>query len=220
MGVAMSFSTLKCQVCGKARAPEGEMCPYCGATVRSVYGRGMPPPYSVVAEGREKRRAIELRHGKRVRRRSRNNALVGALVFALCSWGLVGTVLGNLVLRDIIETQAGREGRGDPRTRTEDGVPQGPSVGAVIMGMLLVLPLSAVLGAPAGYVISRREGGSDLGTALGAGAYGLIAVLVNLPSILTTGHPMLEVLLCAFLGLMLGATAGRVLGSHVQSEGE
>jgi len=52
---------MRCQVCGKGNQREGAECSYCGATIRSVLGQGMPLPpeidreLSITLSGRRER---------------------------------------------------------------------------------------------------------------------------------------------------------------------
>jgi len=71
---------MRCQVCGKGDQGEGAECRYCGATVRSVLGQGMPLPPAVNDElylTREKSRA---RQSQRRKQRLVWHTVAGAIV--------------------------------------------------------------------------------------------------------------------------------------------
>ena len=71
---------MRCQVCGEGDQREGAECRYCGATVRSVLGKGMPLPPAVNDEfclAREKSRA---RHSQRRKQRLIWHTAAGAMI--------------------------------------------------------------------------------------------------------------------------------------------
>jgi hypothetical protein len=76
---------MRCQVCGTGEQRDGAECDYCGATVRSVLGKGMPLPPGIRDEidaNREKNRERVA-----LARKSRLfwHAVTGAIIlFAVC----------------------------------------------------------------------------------------------------------------------------------------
>ena len=85
---------MRCQVCGTSDQAEGTECDYCGATVRSVLGKGMPLPPgirdSLDADREEKRKATAAKRKERMFR----HAMAGAIIlFAVCVLVNVATFL-------------------------------------------------------------------------------------------------------------------------------
>ncbi|MHC4249475.1 MAG: hypothetical protein ACYS9X_10155 [Planctomycetota bacterium] len=208
---------MECQVCRVGEAVEGEECSYCGATVLSVLGKGRPLPLEVVVEERERRRSLKLAREARLVQRAEHHAVVGALLFALCGCGLAGATLCNMSALELIEAHLGANAASstDAAERCAAAT-SGP--GTVALKFLLAFPLAALLGAPAGYTASRLEGGIGLGALVGAGAFGLGAVLLLIDGIFGSVNPPFALVLCAFVGSVPGACAGCVLGWQTGSE--
>jgi len=76
---------MRCQVCGTSEQHEGTECDYCGATVRSVLGKGMPLPPGIRddigATREEKRKAAA---AKRKERLLWHTAAGAIILFAVC----------------------------------------------------------------------------------------------------------------------------------------
>ncbi|MHC5057129.1 MAG: hypothetical protein ACYTKD_20825 [Planctomycetota bacterium] len=78
---------MRCQVCGTSEQREGMECRYCGATVRSVLGKGMPLPAEFVDERKEDRARKLERAAQRRKSRLIWHSAGGAIVlYALALW--------------------------------------------------------------------------------------------------------------------------------------
>ncbi|MHC5058856.1 MAG: hypothetical protein ACYTKD_29725 [Planctomycetota bacterium] len=210
IGPTVTACAVQCQVCREGEAFEGGTCPYCGATVMSVVGRGAPLPREVMAEAEERRRTIELRREAYVRGRAKGHAIAGALIFALFGSWFAGAALSCLLAHVVTDTAlsgqlAAAQGGSLPASVTT----------SVLLGLTLAYLLAAALGAPAGYVLSYLNRGPGFGGLVGAGAFGLCAVLVNLGSVLACASPWQLLALCAAIGAVPGGSAGYFLGWQI-----
>ena len=79
---------MRCQVCGKGDQIDGAECKYCGATVRSVLGKGMPLPPgirdSLDADREEKRKATAAKRKERLLWHAAAGAII-LFVVAVCA---------------------------------------------------------------------------------------------------------------------------------------
>lgn len=81
---------MRCQVCGKDNQLEAQTCRFCGATVRAVFGKGIPPPPGLEVEREERRKRGALRR----RRRLFWHAVAGAIIlFAVATLANVAGLL-------------------------------------------------------------------------------------------------------------------------------
>lgn len=71
---------MRCRVCGKDDQRESQVCRFCGATVRSILGKGMPLPADVIDELRGGREEKFKRETHRRKSRLLWHAAAGAFI--------------------------------------------------------------------------------------------------------------------------------------------
>ncbi len=87
---------MRCQVCGKGGQIEGRTCRYCGATVRSVLGKGMPLPPGALGETDDERHSRRQHEVLRRRRKLIWHSVAGAIIlFGVALWVNAPTFLGG-----------------------------------------------------------------------------------------------------------------------------
>lgn len=200
---------MRCQVCNKEAGPEGTVCGYCGATVKSILGKGMPIviPDEELRERGEKRR----RRAERLRHRTRDHAVAGAVIVLAVNvliWILRGIMaIGAVVL-------SGQFRRLPPG--------EAGSVWGLVLNMFLAVVTAAVMavvfGAPAGYVISKRNAGPVGGSFLGAGMFAVAFPLLHVWAIVGAQNPSIALLVHFIIGGAVGLVTGLLIGYHVQGD--
>ena len=200
---------MRCQVCNKEAGAEGAVCGYCGATVKSILGDGVPiaiPDEELRERGENRRRRAE-----RLRRRTRDHAVAGAVIFFALNvliWIMRAMLTVGMV------AFSGLLGR----------VPPGDSGSAwgMILGMFLAVLSAAlvavVFGAPAGYVISKRNAGPLGGALLGAGIFAVGFTLLHVWAIVGAQTPGTAFLFHFIVGGLVGLATGAFIGLHVQGD--
>jgi hypothetical protein len=204
-------------VCDEADAPEGEICPYCGAIVRSIYGKGGPIPREVIEEDEQRRRAFKPAREVRLRERAKRHARAGAVVFGACALGLVGGTFCIAALNEVIDSTL-PDVSGLAINEPFPKVDRSPRF-TFILRFVMVFPVAALLGACVGGLLSRHEKGCLTGVVLGATGFSLAMVVVNLGIILASSYPLSMFLACTCLGQLPGAGAGYLLGYHILLDG-
>lgn len=197
---------MRCQVCNKEAGPEGGVCGYCGATVKSILGEGPPVafPNEELHERGEKRR----RRAERLLRRTRDHAVAGAVIFfalnVLVWFAKLLFAIGQVAF-------AGALGRLPPG---ETG-----SMWWFVLDLFLAVFLAAVtavlVAAPAGYVISKRNAGPLGGAFLGGGVFAVGFPLVHIWSIVGAHSPGIALLFHFIVGGVVGLVTGAFIGFHV-----
>ena len=200
---------MRCQVCNKEAGPEGGVCGYCGATVKSILGKGVPIaiPNEELREREEKRR----RRAERLRRRTRDHAIAGAVIFFALN---VLIWITRAMLTVGMVAFCGLLGRVPPG--------DGGSVWGMILGMFLAVLSAAVVavlvGAPAGYVIGKRNAGPLGGAFLGAGIFAVGFTLLHIWTIVGAHNPGTAFLFHFIIGGLVGLATGAFIGFHVQGD--
>ncbi|MHC4503326.1 MAG: hypothetical protein ACYTFI_08485 [Planctomycetota bacterium] len=197
---------MRCQVCNRDAGPEGGVCEYCGAKVKSILGDGAPIaiPIEELREHGQKR----LRRAERLRRRTRDHAIAGGVIFFALNvvWWFTKLLfaIGQVAF-------AGMLGRLPPG--------EGGSFWGFVLGMFLAVFFAAVtavlVGAPAGYVISKRNTGPLGGAFLGAGIFALGFPLVHIWAIVGAHSPGVALLFHFIVGGLVGLVTGVFIGFHV-----
>ncbi len=196
---------MKCQVCGKEAGPEGCICGYCGAKVRSLLGKGAPiaiPVEDLLGRDEERRRRAE-----HLRLRLRRHAIIGAVIFFALNvfiWIMrailsVGIVAGSVVA-----------GRALPGLEA--------SVWGMFLTLLVTVVTAVLVGAPAGYVISRRDAGPWGGAFLGAGIFAVASAVLHFPAIIAAARPGVALILYSAFSGATGLIAGMLIGCHVRAD--
>ena len=187
---------MKCQVCGKMGQEEDDVCPFCGATVRSVFGKGMPLPTETVQELEARERERESGEAERRKRRTYDDALAGAIVFFAA---------GMVVLVARVFSSIGY---------FIGGSPHGDSFLSFLVGFVLAVVYAVVLGAPMGLLIGR--------TGLGLVASGLVGMMLFvvgyyplLRFLFGPIHPIMQVAMVPAMGFV----TGMLISFHVQARG-
>ena len=193
-------------VCGTDGGVEGEPCGYCGAAVRSLLGKGIP--FGVPNEERRKREEERRRRAERLRLRLRNHTIVGAVIFFALN--VIFWIMSAIIQTVGMAAFSGLVGRAP--------VGGGGSVWGLLLTFLAVVVTAVLVGAPAGYVISRRNAGPLGGALLGAGIFAVGSVLIHLPAIALAGRPGLAFICYAGIGGAGGLITGVFIGFHVQAD--
>lgn len=192
-------------VCGTDGGVEDEPCGYCGATVRSQLGKGIP--FGVPNEERRKREEERRRRAERARLRVWNHTIVGAVIFFalnVISWIMRAVVAVSMV------AFSGLLGRAP--------VGGGGSVWGILLTFLVAVLTAVLVGAPAGYVISKRNAGPLGGALLGAGIFAVGSVLIRLPAIALAARPGLAFICYVLIGGVGGLITGAFIGFHVEAD--
>lgn len=192
---------MRCQVCSTGGQVDAGTCTYCGATVCSVEGRGARLPDEFVRGRAREGRAREVHDAERRRRRARAHAVVGAAVFLALGVALtVANMLGGMVSALVWRS---------------------PSLlSNPLLDLGLVGVMSLLAGAPAGYVVSRRNVRPLGGALLGALFFSVGLFLMNIRLVVSTGSVLVPLAMCFALGSVPGMVVGSLIGLHVRSEGE
>lgn len=188
---------MRCHVCRTEGVQEGDTCPYCGAKVRSVLGKGQPLPSEIVREVEEKRATDEADRIERKKKRYRDHALAGGIIFL--AFG--GVLLLMRLLQTIMIAAMGRVGGDGPW--------------GLFLGLLVVILLTLTYGALMGVLASRFD------TGLAAtGAAGAVLLLVEvlalglLPYLVGSANQLLGALMLPLFGFGTGG----LIAVHVQSD--
>ena len=200
---------MRCQVCNKEAGPEGGACGYCGATVKSILGEGVP--IAIPNEELREREGKRRRRAERLRRRTRGHTIAGAVIFFALN--VLIWIMRAMFTVGVVAF-AGLLGRVPPG--------DGGSVWGMILGMFLAVLSAAVLsvlfGAPAGYVISKRNAGPLGGALLGAGIFAVGFTLLNIWTIVGAQNPGAALLVHFVMGGAAGLITGVFIGYHVQGD--
>ena len=145
---------MRCQVCRTEGRQEGDLCPFCGAIVRSVLGKGPPLPSEVFREFEEARRERESAQAETRRAQYRRHAIAGALMF-----GALG--LAIFFMQFFLSFAVGMTGR----------APVDSLALWLALSFLLIPVYAALLGVPMALLISRQRIGFFASGALGAVAF-------------------------------------------------
>lgn len=196
---------MRCTVCGTDGGVEDEPCGYCGATVRSLLGKGIP--FGVPNEERRKREEERRRRAERARLRLWSHTIVGAVIFFALNvifWIMRAIVAIGAVAFSGLLRRAPAGGGG--------------SVWGTLLTFFVAVLTAVLVGAPAGYVISKRNAGPLGGAFLGAGIFAVGSVLVHLPAIAFAARPGVAFIFHAVIGGVLGLITGIFIGFHVQAD--
>ena len=145
---------MRCQVCRTEGRQEGDLCPFCGAIVRSVLGKGPPLPSEVFREFEEARRERESAQAETRRAQYRRHAIAGALMF-----GALG--LAIFFMQFFLSFAVGMTGR----------APVDSLALWLALSFLLIPVYAALLGVPMALLISRQRIGFIASGTLGAVAF-------------------------------------------------
>jgi hypothetical protein len=131
---------MRCQVCRTEGRQEGDLCPFCGAIVRSVLGKGPPLPSEVAREFEDSRRERESAQADTRRAQYRRHAIAGALLFC---------ALGCLIFLVQLAPSLGAGMTGK--------VSGGSFVLRLVLSFVLIPVYAALLGAPMGLLVSWQR---------------------------------------------------------------
>ena len=192
---------MKCPFCYSDVPTGAARCPTCKAPFA---GEAIPP--ALAREDAERRRALMRDRAARRETHTIRTTIVGAVLFGVLGSSLSGVRLFNSARRHLSHvTGASAEGADERSLWT---------------GFFLAIPVAAVLGAAAGYVIGKRELRMAGGAVVGAALFAFGSALLSSPVIVRSGSPLVEALFAAGLGIPAGAIIGALLGYHAKSAAE
>lgn len=172
------------------------MCPFCGATVRSVLGKGLPLPAEVVREFEEEKREREADQVRRRTRRLKRDALAGALIF--CAFGVL-----LLAAQTFLSLAAGVMGRASGRSLAK----------SFLLGLVLIPVYAAALGAPMGLLVSERRPGFLKAGLAGALVFFASYFLLGMRFMLGPVQTPVTILLLPCVGFVYGGVLSVGLGT-------
>jgi hypothetical protein len=208
-----------CHVCRRRAAVTSGRCSSCASIRGSSPGREVPPPPELVAEALARQREAARRHEMYARDRARRHALAGAIIFAI--FGFVFACVMFCSVMVFISMEAAMNSRallvanGTPVAEAAEVSPRL----RITFGLFLAFVLSAALGAPTGYALSRLERGQAFAAFVGACAFSASSVVANMGNIAASDNPWFVLVLCAFLAAVPGGSAGHFLGYHIHWDG-
>ncbi len=179
---------MRCQVCRIEGRREGDLCPFCGAIVRSVLGKGPPLPDEVFREFEDARRERGSAQAETRGAQYRRHAIAGALIF--CALGAI-----IFFLQLFLSFAVGMTGR----------APVDSLALRLALSFLLIPVYAALLGAPMALFVSRRRTGFFASGALSAVAFVVFYFFLGMSFMFGPVQTPLTALAVPVFGFVFGA---------------